>query len=43
MSNIDAWGGASKPGSLCVLRSYFGGGRDILVYVKIAVCARERR
>jgi len=31
MSNLRDWGGNVKPKRFCVLRSYFDGGRDILV------------
>ena len=33
MSNVKDRRGNVKPGRFCVLRSYFGGGRDILVYL----------
>jgi hypothetical protein len=33
ISNVRTRTGIDKPRWLCVLRSYFGGGRDILVYV----------
>jgi hypothetical protein len=33
MSNLRDRKGNAKPGRLCYLRSYFGGGRDILVWL----------
>jgi hypothetical protein len=33
IANVKDRRGNVKPGRFCVLRSYFGGGRDILVYL----------
>jgi hypothetical protein len=43
MSNVKDRRGNVKPGRFCVLRFYFGGGRDILVYLMRWTPAASRR
>jgi hypothetical protein len=43
MSNVTDWVGSVKAERFCVLRSYFGGGRDILVCLTRSGMSNARR